>query len=122
MDGNANCARLVGNGSGNRLTDPPGGIGGKFIAFAVIKFFNGFDQAHVPLLNQVEKHHAAADIALCNTHHKPKVCLRKLNTGLLVALRHAAGQFLLFIIAQQGDAPNLLQVYLHRIIYGDPFL
>ena len=59
---NANGARLISDRAGDRLTDPPGGVGGEFVAAAVLEFFHRFHQAHVAFLDQVEKGEAAIGI------------------------------------------------------------
>src|SRR2546426_1099269 len=52
---NADRARLVGDRPGNRLADPPGGVGRKLVAALVVELVDGPEQAGVPLLNQVEQ-------------------------------------------------------------------
>jgi len=51
---------LVCQRPGDRLPDPPGGIGGKFVAFAVIELFHGAEQADIALLDQIQKRKRAA--------------------------------------------------------------
>ena len=53
VNGDANRPSLVGYGASYCLAYPPCGIGGELIASAVFKFFDGFHQAHVSLLNKV---------------------------------------------------------------------
>ena len=53
MHRDTNRTRLIRNCAGNRLTNPPGGIGRELIAFAVVKLLNRLDEAQVALLNQV---------------------------------------------------------------------
>src|ERR1039458_5685176 len=43
----ADGARLIGDGAGDRLPDPPRGVGGKFVAAAVFELVDGFHQADV---------------------------------------------------------------------------
>src|SRR6202167_4238745 len=47
----ANGARLIGDGAGDGLADPPRSIGGKLVAAAVFEFVDGFHQADVAFLN-----------------------------------------------------------------------
>ena len=42
MHGDTNRARLVGDGPGDRLANPPGSICREFVATAVFKFLNCF--------------------------------------------------------------------------------
>ena len=45
VDGDADGAGLVGDGPGDGLADPPGGIGGELIALGVVELLHGFDEA-----------------------------------------------------------------------------
>ena len=73
MDRNANSAALVCQGAGNSLPNPPGGVGAKFVAAAVIKLFNGFHQAEVAFLNQIRKGDALSHIFLGNANDQTGV-------------------------------------------------
>ena len=46
---------MIGNGPGNGLADPPGGVGGEFIALCIVKFVDGLDEAQIALLDQVQE-------------------------------------------------------------------
>ncbi|MPN44828.1 hypothetical protein SDC9_192395 [bioreactor metagenome] len=46
-------ARLVGDGTGDSLTNPPGRIGREFKSLGVVKLFDSFNQTEITLLNQV---------------------------------------------------------------------
>ena len=50
VDGDADGAGLVGDGPGDGLTDPPGGIGGELKALGEVELLHGLDQAQVCLL------------------------------------------------------------------------
>ena len=77
MDRDADRPCLVGNGTGNRLTDPPCGVGTEFKAFIIIELFNCFDQAQIPFLDQIQEQHAAAHIPFGNAYHQTQVRLRQ---------------------------------------------
>src|SRR5580704_6824266 len=79
----ANRTRLIGNGTSNRLPNPPRGIGGKFIAAAVFEFVDGFHQSDVAFLNQVEELQAAVGVLFRNRNHEAEVGLGQLALGLL---------------------------------------
>ena len=85
MYGNPDRAGLVGDCTGNGLPDPPGRVGGKFEAFAVIKFLHGLDQTEVSFLDQVKEKHTASDVPLGNGNHQAKICLGEFLLGRLVA-------------------------------------
>ena len=67
--------RLVGDRPGDRLPDPPGGVGGELVALGVVELLHRPDQAQVALLDQVEEDQPAADVALGDRHHQPQVGL-----------------------------------------------
>ena len=69
VDGDADGAGLVGDGPGDGLADPPGGIGGELVALGVVELLHRLDEAQVALLNQIQKEHAAAHIPLGDGHH-----------------------------------------------------
>ena len=86
MDGDADGAGLVGDGPGDGLPDPPGGVGGEFVALGVVEFLYCLDQAQVALLDQIQEQHAPAHIALGDGDHQTEVGLRQLLLGALAGL------------------------------------
>src|SRR4051812_10970239 len=54
VHGDADGARLVGDGAGDRLADPPRGVGTELVALAVLELLHGADQSDVAFLDQVE--------------------------------------------------------------------
>ena len=70
MNRNSNRPGLVSNRAGDRLPNPPGGVGGELEAFAVIKLLDRLHQAHVTFLNQIQKLHATTNVALSNRNHQ----------------------------------------------------
>ena len=69
----ADRPRLVGDGAGDRLPDPPGGIGRELVAAAVLELLHRLHQADVPLLDQVEELQAAVGVLLGDRHHEPEI-------------------------------------------------
>src|SRR3972149_9317495 len=55
VHGQADCARLVGKGARDRLTDPPGGVGAELEAAPVVELLDAADEAGVPFLAEVEQ-------------------------------------------------------------------
>ena len=53
VDRDADRAGLVGDGAGDRLTDPPCGVGGELVALLVVELLDRADEADVALLDQV---------------------------------------------------------------------
>ncbi len=109
MHRNADRTRLVGDRTCHSLSNPPGGIGGKFISAAVFKFFNGFHQAHVAFLDQVQEGKAAVGVFLGNRDDKSQVGLDHFALGFLAlvhpALKHADVFFELIESAAGGKFP-----------------
>ena len=54
-DRDADRSALVGDGSSDRLTNPPSGIGAELEAAAVFELIDRTHQTGVPLLDQVEE-------------------------------------------------------------------
>ena len=117
MDRDANRTRLIGNGAGNGLANPPRGVRRKLVAPAVFEFVDGLHQADVAFLNQVEELQSAVGIFFGNRNYQAEVGLNQLTLGLLrvhVALddlalgalelrkRHAGFEFELFDFAANG--------------------
>src|SRR3546814_12801701 len=61
VDGNADCSRLIGDGSRNRLPDPPRGVSAELIPPAILKFIDRLHQADIALLDKIQKLTAALD-------------------------------------------------------------
>ena len=72
---NPDGPRLVGDGPGDRLPDPPGRVRGELVALGVVELLDRADQPEVALLDQVEEDQAAADVALGDRHHQAQVGL-----------------------------------------------
>ena len=87
---NTDGARLIGNRAGDRLADPPGGIGREFIAAAVFKLIDGLHQADVAFLDQVQELQAAVGVFFGNRDHEPQV---RLDHFLFALLRPRARLF-----------------------------
>src|SRR5215471_4265474 len=67
--------RLVGDGAGDGLPDPPRRVGGELVPLRVVELLHRPDQAEIPLLDQVKEAQAAADVPLGDGHHEPQVRL-----------------------------------------------
>src|SRR3954454_17046316 len=66
VDGNADRARVVGDGALHRLPDPPRRVRRELVAAAPVELLNGAVEAERPLLDQVEERHAETALALRN--------------------------------------------------------
>ena len=83
MDRDADGAGLVGDGPGDGLADPPGGVGRELEALRVVELLDGPHEAEVALLDQVEEGHAPADVALGDRDDEAEVGLGELLLGEL---------------------------------------
>ena len=70
MNGDTDGSRLVGNGSRDGLTDPPGRIGRELEALGIIELINSLNKTYVAFLNKVKEVHSAADVFLCDADDK----------------------------------------------------
>ena len=118
---NADGSRLIGDGAGNGLADPPGCIGGKLKALGVVELLHRFNQAKVALLNQVQELHAAAHIPLGNADHQAQVRLAQPLAGKGVAVCHAGGKLNLLLGGEQRHPANFLEVDLNRVVNANAF-
>jgi len=62
MHGDANRSRMVGNSSGNRLSNPPSGISAEFVTPAVFIFVHRPHQPGITFLDYIQE--AQASIAI----------------------------------------------------------
>ena len=111
----ADRAALIGEGARDGLADPPGGVGREPVAHAVVELLDRPDQAHVPLLDQVEQWHVRARVVACDRHHEAQVRLDQTPLGVLVAEVLAARELPLLGAAEQPPIAELADVELERV-------
>ena len=73
MHRNANGAALVGDGAGDGLADPPGGVGRKTETAGVIVFPDRFHQAQVAFLDQIQQGDAVTGVTLGDADHQARI-------------------------------------------------
>ena len=78
----ADGARLVGDGAGDRLANPPGGVGRKLVAAAILEFLDRLHQAHVAFLDQVQERQAAVGVFLGDGNDEAQVGFDHFGLGL----------------------------------------
>ena len=83
VHGNADRARLVGNGARDGLANPPRGVSRELIAAAPLELIHRLHQADVALLNQIQELQAAVGVLLGDGNHEAKIGLDQLLLGLL---------------------------------------
>ncbi len=122
MHGDSNGAGLVGDGSGDGLPDPPGGVSGELKTFCVVELVNRFDEPEVPLLNQIEELHSPADITLGDADNEAQVRLGEPLFGPHIVLRYPNREFDFLLGCQKGHPADFLEVNLDGVIHGRVFL
>ena len=75
VDGDADRPRLVGDGPGDRLADPPCRVRRELEPAAVIELLDGAHQAEIAFLDEIEEGHAPVAVALGDGHDEPEVRL-----------------------------------------------
>ena len=90
VHGDADRARLVGDRTRRRLTNPPRGIGRKLVAPLVLELLNRLHEAGVALLDEVEEREPAIHVLLDDRNDETEVRLDHLRTGDLSGLQHLA--------------------------------
>ncbi len=70
---NADGARLIGNGTGDRLPNPPRRIGRELIAASIFELVDGLHQADVAFLNQVKELQPSIRVFLGDRNHQAQV-------------------------------------------------
>src|SRR5579863_7418340 len=109
MDRDTNGPGLVGDGTGDRLADPPGGVGRELVAALVLELVDRLHEADVPLLDEVEELQAAVRVLLGDRDDEAEVSLDELG---LRALAHA-----LAVTDLRVGAPELLHVELELLLH-----
>ncbi len=85
VNGHADGASLVGDGAGDGLADPPGGVGRELEALAVVELLGGADEPDRAFLDQVEERQALVAVALRDRDDEPEVGLHHRLLGGVVA-------------------------------------
>ena len=112
---NADGARLVGDGAGDGLTNPPRRVGGELVPAAVFVFLHRLHQAGVAFLNQVDEAESPVAVLLGDRHHQPEVAVGKLlldHLILAVAGGHVGGAGAQAVQRLLGDHPDFEQAVL----------
>ena len=99
VDGQPDGAALVGHAAGDRLTDPPRGVGRELEALGVVELLHRADQAQVALLDQVQQRHAATGVALGQRHHESQVGFQQVAPRRL-AVADDRGEITFAVLAQ----------------------
>ena len=81
VHGDADGARLIGDGAGDRLPDPPRCIGAELVAAAVFELIHRLHQADIAFLDQIQELQAAIGVFLRDRDHQAQIGLDHLLLG-----------------------------------------
>src|SRR3984893_5659515 len=118
VDGDPDRARLVSERTGDRLADPPGRVGRRLEALAIVELLRRADEADGALLNQVEKRQPLVAVVLGDRDHQPQVRLDQLLLGVESAALDPLGEIDLLLSAQQPHLADAPEEQLQRV--GSP--
>ena len=86
VDRDADGPGLVGDGAGDGLAYPPGGVGRKAEAPGAVELLGRLDQADVALLDQVQEGQVVAHVLFGDGHHQAEVGLAQGAAGVQAVL------------------------------------
>src|SRR4051812_16359109 len=115
VDRDADRARLVRERAGDRLADPPRGVGRELEALAIVELLRRADEPERALLDQVEEGQTLVPVVLGDRHHEPEVGLDHLLLRVQVAALDAAGEINLLLRREQAHLADVLQEQLKGI-------
>ena len=110
MDGEADGFALVGEGALDGLLDPPRAVGGELATFLGVKALDGFHQADVALVDEIEQRHPEPVVVVGDLHNKAEVGLDHQFARCLVALLNLGGEIDLLLDGQQRHLANFAKV------------
>src|SRR5690606_35011003 len=94
---NPDGARLIRDGAGDGLPDPPGSVGGELVATTVLELVHRLHQADVAFLDQIEELQAAVGVFLGDGNNQTQVGFNHFllgATSFRLTDRHPAVDFL----------------------------
>src|SRR5918995_3353022 len=115
VDRDADRAGLVGQGTRDRLADPPRGVGRELEALAVVELLRRAYQTECALLDEVEERESLVPVVLRDGDDEPQVGLDHLLLGVEVAALDPASEVDLLLGGEQPDLADVLQEQLKGI-------
>src|SRR4051794_29294853 len=107
--------RLVGERAGDRLADPPGGVGRELEALAVVELLRRADEPERALLDEVQERQALVAVVLGDRDDQAEVGLDHLLLRVQVAALDAPREVHLFLGREQPDLADVLQEELKAV-------
>src|SRR5215208_1364800 len=119
VDGDADRATLVRDGTRYGLPYPPRRVSGELEALAVVELLRGPDEPEVPFLDEVEERYPAVAVLLGDGDDEPQVRLDELVLAALIAAGDALGQPYLVGVGEKPHPPYLREVHPDGVAGGD---
>ena len=81
MDRYSNRSRQIRDRTGDRLPDPPGGVGRELESTTVLKLVDSLHQTNVAFLNQIEEMQSTVGVLLGYRDDQPEIRLNHVLLG-----------------------------------------
>ena len=75
---------LIGDGTGDCLSDPPSRIGAELIAAAIFEFIHCLHEPNITFLDQIEELQTTIGIFFSNTDHQSQIRFGKFALGFFI--------------------------------------
>ena len=121
MHRDADGAALVGDGPGDGLAYPPGGVGRELEAPVRLELLRRLHQAEVAFLDQIEEGQAPPGIPLCHRDDEAEVRFAETAAGVLVPCLRSTGKGGFLFRREQRHPADLFQIGLHRVVQRHAF-
>src|SRR5579859_4168442 len=108
-------SRLLACRATDSLANPPGRVSAEMTATPVIEFFGGAHQAQVAFLDQVDQGNAGAGVAARDGDDQAQIRLDQRATSHTVTGSGSLCKVYFFIVREQTQAANIVQVALKSI-------
>ena len=120
MHRDADRAGLVGQRTRNRLPDPPGGVGGEFIALGPVELLHGLKKPQIAFLDEVEQGQVAgaADVFLGDRDDETEVGAGEQILGFQIPFFNALRQLFFFARMDQRILSDFFQIHLYGVVSG----
>ena len=105
-----NRLALVGQGTLDRLLDPPGGVGAELSAFRRIETLDRFHQTDVSFRDQVEQRQAEVRVVMRDLYDQTQIRANHQRARFAVAPLDLRRQGNLLLRRQERDLPDLAQI------------
>ena len=121
MHRDADGSALVGDGPGDGLAYPPGGVGRELEAPVRLELLRCLHQAEVAFLDQIEEGQAPPGIPLCHRDDEAEVRFAETAAGVLVPCLRSTGKGGFLFRREQRHPADLFQIGLHRVVQRHAF-